>query len=98
MRRGEITGTIASRSSVDQFVKNGYGRMIAQIGGSQKDIPQLKTLVKSESGRDLLALIESQSEIARLTAASPGRACAAIEGASRRLSQVDGRQGAAGAR
>lgn len=72
MRRGEIAGTIASRSSVEPFVKNGYGRMIAQIGGSQKDIPQLKTLVKSESGRDLLALIESQSEISRLTAASPG--------------------------
>ena len=72
MRRGEITGTIASRSSVDQFVKNGYGRMIAQIGGTEKDIPQLKTLVKGDSGQDLLALIESQSEIARLTAASPG--------------------------
>jgi len=72
MRRGEITGTIASRSSIDQFVKNGYGRMIAQIGGTEKDVPQLKTLVKAGSGQELLDLIESQSEIARLTAASPG--------------------------
>lgn len=72
MRRGEIIGTIASRSSIDQFVKNGYGRMIAQIGGTEKDVPQLKTLVKAGAGQDLLALIESQSEIARLTAASPG--------------------------
>ena len=72
MRRGEITGTIASRSSIDQFVKNGYGRMIAQIGGTEKDVPQLKTLVKAGSGQELLDLIESQSEIARLTAAAPG--------------------------
>ncbi len=72
MRRGEIVGSIASRSSVDQFVKNGYGRIIAQIGGGDKDVPQLKTLVKDTSAQDLLALIESTSEIARLTAAAPG--------------------------
>jgi hypothetical protein len=29
MRRGEITGIISSRSSSDDFVKNGYGRYIA---------------------------------------------------------------------
>ena len=38
MRRGEIVGTIASRSSWQQFVDNGYGRFIAQIGGSEKDV------------------------------------------------------------
>jgi tripartite-type tricarboxylate transporter receptor subunit TctC len=32
----------------------------------------LKTLVKAGSGQELLDLIESQSEIARLTAAAPG--------------------------
>jgi len=71
MRRGEIIGNIASRSSAEQFVNNGYGRLIAQIGGSQKDVPQLKTLVTSEAAQSLLALIASQSEIGRLTAASP---------------------------
>jgi tripartite-type tricarboxylate transporter receptor subunit TctC len=71
MRRGEIVGSIASRSSYDQFVKNGYGRYIAQIGGNDKDTPQLKTLVKDPGGLELLALIESTSEIARLTAAPP---------------------------
>ena len=35
MRRGEVQGSIASRSSWEQFVKNGYGRFIAQIGGTQ---------------------------------------------------------------
>jgi tripartite-type tricarboxylate transporter receptor subunit TctC len=71
MRRGEIVGSIASRSSYDQFIKNGYGRYIAQIGGNDKDVPQLKTLVKDPAGLELLALIESTSEIARLTAAPP---------------------------
>ena len=72
MRRGEIVGSIASRSSYDQFIKNGYGRYIAQIGGHDNDTPQLKTLLKDTRGLELLALIESTSEIARLTAAPPG--------------------------
>ena len=45
MRRGEIAGTIASRSSWEPFVQNGYGRFIAQIGGTNKDVPQLRDLV-----------------------------------------------------
>ena len=72
MRRGEITGSIASRSSYDQFIKNGFGRYIAQIGGHDSDTPQLKTLLKDAKGLELLALIESTSEIARLTAGPPG--------------------------
>ena len=50
MRRGEIAGTIGSRSSVQQFVANGYGRLIAQIGGSESDVPQLSSMVKDEEG------------------------------------------------
>jgi hypothetical protein len=45
MRRNEITGIIGSRSSFETFVKNGYGRYIAQIGGSEKDVPQLASLI-----------------------------------------------------
>jgi hypothetical protein len=33
MRRGEIFGALASRSSYENFVANGYGKFIAQIGG-----------------------------------------------------------------
>jgi DNA-binding transcriptional LysR family regulator len=32
LRRGEVVGSIASRSSYSNFVENGYGRFIAQIG------------------------------------------------------------------
>jgi tripartite-type tricarboxylate transporter receptor subunit TctC len=42
MRRGEVIGTISSRSTWEQFVSNGYARFIAQIGGTAKDVPQLR--------------------------------------------------------
>lgn len=72
MRRGEITGTIASRTSNEQFVKNGYGRFIAQIGGKDKDVPQLAQFADSAETKALISLFQSQAEIARLTAGPPG--------------------------
>jgi tripartite-type tricarboxylate transporter receptor subunit TctC len=72
MRRGEISGSIASRSSWEPFVNNGYGRFIAQIGGSQKDIPQLASMVTDPTAKALIALVQSQGDIARLTAGPPG--------------------------
>jgi tripartite-type tricarboxylate transporter receptor subunit TctC len=72
MRRGEIVGTLGSRSSFEQFVKNGYGRFIAQIGGRDKDVPQLRDLVTDPNAKTLIALVQSQGDIARLTAGPPG--------------------------
>jgi tripartite-type tricarboxylate transporter receptor subunit TctC len=72
MRRGEIAGTIGSRSSVQQFVDNGYGRLIAQIGGTEKDVPQLASFVTDKKALALISLIQSQGDIARLTAGPPG--------------------------
>ncbi len=72
MRRGEIQGAIASRSSWEQFVKNGFGRFIVQIGGTQKDLPQLSSLVSDPSAKALIALVQSQGDISRLTAGPPG--------------------------
>ena len=71
MRRGEIVGTIASRSAFEQFVKNGYGRYIAQFGGNEKDVPQMSGLVKEEEASRLVQLITVQGDIGRLTAAPP---------------------------
>ena len=71
MRRGEVTGTINTRSSWDAFVKNGYARYIVQIGGNEKDVPQLSTFVKGDDAKAVVALIESQGEIGRLTAGPP---------------------------
>ena len=71
MRRGETNGGLGSRSSLEQFVKNGYGRFIAQIGGKETDVPQLKDLIKDPDGQSMVALIQSQGDIARLTAGPP---------------------------
>ena len=71
MRRGEVRGSIASRSSWEQFVKNGYGRFIVQIGGTQKDLPQLAAQVSDPGARALIALVQSQGDISRLTAGPP---------------------------
>jgi tripartite-type tricarboxylate transporter receptor subunit TctC len=71
MRRGETAGGMGSRSSFEQFVKNGYGRFIAQIGGKEKDVPQLKDAIKDPNGQSIVALIQSQGDIARLTAGPP---------------------------
>ncbi len=72
MRRGEIVGTIGSRSSFEQFVKNGYARIVAQIGGNDPDAPQLRDLIKDPAALALIALVQSQGDIARLTAGPPG--------------------------
>jgi tripartite-type tricarboxylate transporter receptor subunit TctC len=72
IRRGEIQGTLASRSSWEVFVANGHGRFIAQIGGNNKDVPQLKDMVTDENAKALIALIQSQGDIQRFTAGPPG--------------------------
>jgi hypothetical protein len=72
MRRGEVAGTLGSRSSFDQFVKNGYGHFVFQIGGKDTDVPQLASLAKDQAAQSLIALVQSQGDLARLTAGPPG--------------------------
>lgn len=72
MRRGEVQGMFGSRSSFEQFVAEGHGKFIAQIGGSQTDVPQLGDLVDSAVGDKSIALVASQGTIARLTAGPAG--------------------------
>ena len=72
MRRGEVVGTISARSTWDAFVTNGVARYIAQIGGDQTDVPQLASFVSDPGARSLIALIQTQCDVSRLTAAPPG--------------------------
>jgi tripartite-type tricarboxylate transporter receptor subunit TctC len=72
MLRGEVQGTLGSRSSFQRFVDEGHGRIIAQIGGAPADLPPLSTLIRGENGRKALLLIESQGNISRVTAGPPG--------------------------
>jgi hypothetical protein len=72
MRRGEIHAAVGARSTYEEFVKNGFGRYIIQIGGTEADVPQLGGMVSDPTSAALLSLIRSQAEISRLTAGPAG--------------------------
>lgn len=72
IRRGEVQGILGARSSFESFVNDGHGRFIAQIGGSQTDVPQLSDMAESPEAAQAIALVQSQGEISRLTAGPPG--------------------------
>src|SRR5436190_7686961 len=72
MRRGEVVGAMGSRSSFGSFVQDGQGRFIAQIGGNDKDVPQLRDLVTDPAGKALVTMLQAQGDISRLTAGPPG--------------------------
>jgi tripartite-type tricarboxylate transporter receptor subunit TctC len=72
MRRGEIHAAVGARSTYEEFVKNGFGRFIVQIGGTDKDVPQLGDLATDPAATALISLVRSQGEISRLTAGPPG--------------------------
>jgi tripartite-type tricarboxylate transporter receptor subunit TctC len=73
MRRGEIDASIGSLSSATLFVNNGYGRFIAQIGGTPTSgVPMLANIVKEKNAKSITALIGSQAELARFTAGPGG--------------------------
>ncbi|WP_395448908.1 Bug family tripartite tricarboxylate transporter substrate binding protein [Aminobacter sp. UC22_36] len=72
MMRGEVQGVIGSRSEFQQFVDEGKGRFLAQVGGKDTDVPQLSSMIEGDTARQIVALIESQSGISRLTAGPTG--------------------------
>jgi tripartite-type tricarboxylate transporter receptor subunit TctC len=72
MRRGEVVGTISARSTWDPVIRNGYARYIAQIGGDRTDVPQLASMVTDPGGKALIALVQTQGDISRLTSGPPG--------------------------
>ena len=71
--REEVDGTFGSMSSHAPFVANGEGRFLVGVGGEAKDgVPQARDLVEDEVGEALVAVIESQASLARLTAGPAG--------------------------
>jgi len=73
MRRGEIDAAVGSLSSAELFHKNGYGRIIVQIGGKPAgEWPLLSNVVTEPNAKAIAALIGSQAELARFTAGPPG--------------------------
>lgn len=72
MMRGEVVGTLGSRSEFEKFVAEGHGRFIAQIGGTQTDVPQIADFAASEDARAAVGLIAALGQLGRWTAIAPG--------------------------
>jgi tripartite-type tricarboxylate transporter receptor subunit TctC len=73
MMRGEVCGQVGTTSSLKPFVDNGNGKFVLQVGGtSEEGVPQARDLATDERGQAIVAIIDAQSEIARLTAGPPG--------------------------
>ena len=73
--RGELAGAVGSYSSYRSFLDSGFGRIVFRIGGEREigaGVPDARDLVEDRTGKALIALIRSQSQLGRLTAAPPG--------------------------
>jgi tripartite-type tricarboxylate transporter receptor subunit TctC len=75
MMRGEVVGEVGTVDAFEQFVQNGNGFYGLALSGKPETlpgVPRVATYVKGEEGRKLLALLQSLSELGRLTAGPPG--------------------------
>lgn len=69
-----IDAVFGPRSHFGSFVGDGYGRVIFQVGGEHGSVPHLADLIKNgnEDARNVVALMQSQAELAHPTAGPPG--------------------------
>jgi tripartite-type tricarboxylate transporter receptor subunit TctC len=73
MLRQETDGTIGSESSNSDFVSQGNGSFVMEIGGPPgSKIAQADQFAKTDDAKKLLAIIAAESKISRLTAGPPG--------------------------
>jgi tripartite-type tricarboxylate transporter receptor subunit TctC len=71
--RGEVAGQVGTTSSLRPFVANGHGFYALEIGGDgSSGTPQAVAYAKDDKARALLALVEAQGTVGRLTAGPPG--------------------------
>lgn len=70
--RAEADGSMASKSSYQDFIDNGNGRFVLEIGGPAMGVPQARDLAKTDTARQLVNVIESQAVLSRFTAGPPG--------------------------
>jgi tripartite-type tricarboxylate transporter receptor subunit TctC len=75
MMRGEVVGEVGSIDAFEQFVQNGNGFLALALSGKPEalpGVPRVETYVKDERDRKLILLLQSLSELGRLTAGPPG--------------------------
>lgn len=69
--RGEIDGYFSGFSSVEPIVKAGRAQYIMQFGNDIPGVPNALDLADNEDARAVARLLNSQSELGRLTAGPP---------------------------
>jgi tripartite-type tricarboxylate transporter receptor subunit TctC len=69
--RGEIDGFFSGFSSVEPLVKAGRAQYIMQFGNDIPDVPNALNLADNDDARAVARLLNSQSELGRLTAGPP---------------------------
>lgn len=69
--RGEIDGFFSGFSSVEPLVKGGRAQYIMQFGNDIANVPNALDLAESEDAKAVARLLNSQSELGRLTAGPP---------------------------
>jgi len=75
MMRGAVVGEVGSIDAFEQFVQNGNGFLGLALSGKPEalpGVPRVEKYVKDDRGKKLLALLQSLSELGRLTAGPPG--------------------------
>ena len=74
--RGELHGELGSLSTYHSFLKSGYGRVILILASTHprgyEKVPLATDVSDSADVKSIMALIASQSELARFTAGPPG--------------------------
>jgi tripartite-type tricarboxylate transporter receptor subunit TctC len=75
MLRNEVVAQVGTADSLEQFVKQGHGYFALALSGSPATlpgVPRASQYIKDDHGKRLLALLQTLSEIGRLTAGPPG--------------------------
>ena len=75
MLRNEVMAEVGTAESMESFVKNGHGFWALALSGDAKSlpgVPRASQYVTDQHGKELLALLQTLSEIGRLTAGPPG--------------------------
>ena len=75
MLRREVVAEVGTAESMEQFVRQGHGFFALALSGDASTlpgVPRASAYVKDDHGKRLLALVETLSEIGRLTAGPPG--------------------------
>jgi len=75
MLRGEVAAQVGTIDSLEAFVKSGHGFFALALSGTPKElpgVPRVAQYLKDEHGRQLMGILQSLSELGRLTAGPPG--------------------------